>query len=184
MNRSNTLRLSFRTIKSNKLRTGITVAIIALGIAALIGIRTAIEAMTQKFSESFSAMGANGFSIRYKPSWQIHFNRGLKKESTRKRREKKSNTDKPISRRQAEAFRDNFHFPAQVSLSYPGRRNATVMYNNRKTGPNVYVTGGDENYLDLNGFSIAFGRNLGRREIESASSVCLLGKDEIGRAHV
>ena len=50
-----TLSLSFRTVRSNKLRTGITVAIIALGITALIGINTAIAAIQQKFLESFFA---------------------------------------------------------------------------------------------------------------------------------
>jgi len=39
-----TLALAFRTVKSNKLRTGITVSIIAFGIMALVGINTAIDA--------------------------------------------------------------------------------------------------------------------------------------------
>ena len=48
-----TFLLAFRTVRGNKLRTGITVAIIAFGIMALVGIKTAIEAMRQKFVESF-----------------------------------------------------------------------------------------------------------------------------------
>src|SRR3954467_14554960 len=63
---SDVLSLAFRTVRGNKLRTGITVAIIAFGIMALIGIITAIQAMNQKLTESFSTMGANGFTIRYK----------------------------------------------------------------------------------------------------------------------
>jgi len=51
--------LAYRTVRSNKLRTGLTVAIIAFGIMALVGIITAIKAMNQKFTESFSTMGAN-----------------------------------------------------------------------------------------------------------------------------
>jgi putative ABC transport system permease protein len=35
--------LAFRTVKGNKLRTGITVTIIAFGIMALIGIITALK---------------------------------------------------------------------------------------------------------------------------------------------
>ena len=58
--------LAWRTVKGNKLRTGITVAIIAFGIMALIGIITAISAMNQSLKENFSFMGANAFSIRYK----------------------------------------------------------------------------------------------------------------------
>ena len=68
MRLTDTLSLAFRTIRGNKLRTGLTVAIIAFGIMALVGINTAIDAMKQKFTESFSAMGANGFTIHYK-SW-------------------------------------------------------------------------------------------------------------------
>lgn len=66
MNFSDILSLAFRSVRSNKLRTGITVAIIAFGIMALVGIITAIKAMNQKFTESFSTMGANAFTIRYK----------------------------------------------------------------------------------------------------------------------
>jgi putative ABC transport system permease protein len=66
MKTGDVLSLSFRTLRGNKLRSGITIAIIALGITALIGIITAIEAMNQKLMESFSTMGANGFTIRSK----------------------------------------------------------------------------------------------------------------------
>lgn len=79
MNFLDTLSLAYRTIRGNALRTSITVAIIALGIAALIGINTAIQAISQKFMESFSSMGASGFSIRYRAMFR--FDRGeLKKE--------------------------------------------------------------------------------------------------------
>ena len=61
-----TYSLAIRTVRGNKLRTSITVAIIAFGIMALVGINTAIEAVKQKFTESFSSMGANGFTVRYR----------------------------------------------------------------------------------------------------------------------
>ena len=64
MNFSDVSSLAFRTVRSNKLRTGLTVAIIAFGIMALIGIITAIKAMNQKFMESFSTMGANAFTVQ------------------------------------------------------------------------------------------------------------------------
>ena len=81
MQTSDTLSLAFKTVKSNKLRTGITVAIIAFGIMALIGIITAIEAMNQSLTESFSTMGANAFSIRFKDK-QIHMGRNNKVNKT------------------------------------------------------------------------------------------------------
>jgi putative ABC transport system permease protein len=176
MKLADTLSLSFRTIKGNRLRTGITVAIIALGIASLVGINTAIEAMTQKFTESFSAMGANGFTIRFRPAWQIRMNNSLKREKKGKR-EKKSNANKPITKQQAEAFKQNYNFPAVTAISIGGTGNAIVSANGKKTNPTVWIAGGDENYLELNGYEIAAGRNLNSLDIQSGRNVCIIGKD-------
>ena len=98
--------LAFRTVRGNKLRTGITVAIIAFGIMALVGINTAIDAMKQKFTESFASMGANGFTLHYK---DFNFFRGRGDDSKLEKKglkEKKSNLRKQITKDQAEAFPD------------------------------------------------------------------------------
>jgi putative ABC transport system permease protein len=172
-----TLSLSFRTVRSNKLRTGITVAIIALGITALIGINTAIVAIRQKFLESFSSMGALGFTIRYQEP-RRHFNNDeIKKEKKGAKKEKKSNMGKPITEKQAEAFKQAYKFPALVSTNLMGARDAIVAYNNKKTNPNVWVVGGDENYTGLNGFNVLYGRDLNTLDIQSSRNVCLIGKD-------
>src|SRR5882762_2638964 len=115
------LSLAFRTVRSNKLRTGITVAIIAFGIMAVVGINTAIDAMKQKFTESFAAMGANGFTIHYKSWFGGGFNRDrVKSQKKSALKEKKSNTNVPITRVQAEIFRERYQYPATVSLSMGG----------------------------------------------------------------
>jgi putative ABC transport system permease protein len=172
-----TLSLSFRTVRSNKLRTGITVAIIALGITALIGINTAIAAIRQKFLESFSSMGATGFTIRYQEPRRFFRNDEVKKEKKGARKEKKSNMGKPITEKQAEAFKSTYQYPALVSANMMGSRDAIIAYENQKTNPNVWVVGGDENYTSLNGFSVLFGRDLNTLDIQTSRNVCLIGKD-------
>lgn len=174
-----TFSLAFRTVRGNRLRTGITVAIIALGITALIGINTAIAAMQQKFLESFSSMGATGFTIRFREPRNFFGGGGsqLKKEQKGKKREKKSNQGKPITEMQAEIFKNSFQFPSQVSMNIFGSRNAIVSNGSKKSNPNVWVMGGDENYADLNGFTISYGRNLNNLDIQSARNVCLIGRD-------
>src|SRR5258708_10655888 len=100
------LSLAYRTVRGNKLRTGITIAIIAFGIMALIGIITAIAAMNQALAESFSTMGANAFSIRFKER-QVRMggdNREVKKTTKGALKEKKSNTGRIITYEQAKAF--------------------------------------------------------------------------------
>ena len=181
MNFRDVFSLAFRTVRGNKLRTGLTVAIIAFGIMALVGIITAIKAMNQKFSESFSSMGANAFTIRYKER-NIHFGgdngrRSVELSKKAKRKEKKSNLDKKITKDEAELFVKNYHYPSITGISVFGNRNTIISYEDKKTSPNVTLLGGDENYLLLNGFALTDGRNISREDVQSGSNVCLLGYD-------
>jgi putative ABC transport system permease protein len=157
----------------------LTVAIIAFGIMALVGIITAIKAMNQKFTESFSTMGANSFTIRYKER-NIRFGGGgreikLKKKGAKK--EKVSSLGKLITKREAELFVRRYDFPGVKSISIFGNRNNIASHESRKTSPNITMYGGDENYLLLNGFSLQLGRNLNRMDVQTGRNVCILGYD-------
>lgn len=181
MNASDIISLAYRTIRSNKLRTGLTVAIIAFGIMALVGIITAIKAMNQKFTESFSTMGANGFTVRFKER-EIHFGGGGRQSNlkvTRRgdRKEKISSLGKLITIKQADAFRRYYNFPATTGISVFMNRNTIVSFDTKKTTPTVMLVGADENYLLLNGFKLHSGRNMNQTDVQSARNVCLLGND-------
>jgi putative ABC transport system permease protein len=170
-----TFALSWRNITGNKLRTGLTVAIIALGIFALIMIVTAIKAASVSLTTSFSTMGANSFSLRFKDR-NIRIGGGRQRSDNTKTsksalREKKSNMGKVITYDEARAFKQQYSFPAKVGLSLMGPRNIVCNNERKKTNPDVAVLGGDENYLELNGYSIAFGRNFTGSEIESGRSI-------------
>lgn len=173
--------LSFRTIRGNKLRTGITVAIIAFGIMALVGIITAITAMEQKFSESFSSMGANGFSVRFRESNRNFNGRNQVVKVQKGRRAKRSSEGKIITYDQAEDFKKLYHFPATVSISLSGGGDAIVTGNGKKTNPTVRLQGGDENYIDLNGYSVGAGRGLNEQDVQGARNVCVIGADVANR---
>ncbi len=177
MRLTDTLSLAFRTIRGNRLRTGMTVAIIAFGIMALVGINTAIDAMKQKFTESFSAMGANGFTIHYKSWFNFPTTTGSRSQKKSALKEKRSNTNEPITKLQAETFRSRYNFPATMALGFGGVADAVVSLGDRKTNPNVRVQGGDENYIDLNGFTLAAGRNLNALDLESGRNVAIIGSD-------
>ena len=179
MTLKDTFLLAYATVKSNRLRTGITVAIIAFGIMALIGIITAIQAMNQSVTESFSSMGANAFNIRFKES-NIRFGHGGGNDASVSKRgliQKKSNLDKPINRDNAEFFKTNFNFPAKVSIYLRGGRSLECAYENKKTNPVCAVWGGDENYLEVTGYKIEQGRNLNSLDVQSGRNVCLIGSN-------
>ena len=174
-----TFFIAFRTVRGNKLRTGLTVAIIAFGIMALVGIKTAIEAMQQKFIESFSSMGATGFTIRYKEP-RFNFggnNNSSKKEKKGQKKERRSNVGKPITKAEAEEFKRSYNFPATVSLNLFGARDAVVSYGNKKSNPTTRIYGGDENFADQNGYKIAAGRSLNNLDVQSGRNVCVVGAD-------
>jgi putative ABC transport system permease protein len=173
------LVLAWRTVRANRLRTGITVAIIAFGIMALVGIITAIEAMNSSLRDSFSTMGANAFSIRFKERRMFRNDGANVTQSNTKtnRKLKKSNTGKIITYKQATLFKQMYDYPADVSIGINGPRSQVVNFENKKTNPTVSLNGGDENYLQLNGYEIAYGRNFNRTDVQSGTDICIIGKD-------
>lgn len=173
--------LAWRTVKSNKLRTGITVAIIAFGIMALIGIITAISAMNQSLKENFSFMGANAFSIRYKemkarmggPDQGEEFSK-----SKKGKKEKKSNLDKVIRLEESTYFKEHYGFNrAQVSVYRRGNGNNEIHYKNKKTNPQIAMFGADENYLAVSGYTLSSGRNLNAVDMQSGRNVAVIGSN-------
>lgn len=179
MTAKDTLYLAYKNLQGNRLRTGITVAIMALGIWALVGIMTAIQAMNASLVESFATMGANSFSIRFR-EMQIHFGDGgdvTKTSSSSNKKVKKSNANKRITYEQALAFKQRYDYPAKVSIGLGGVGSQTIFYENKKTNPNVRVSGGDENYFALNGYDVLYGRNFNQLDVQSGRNVCVLGND-------
>ena len=174
------LSLSWRTVRSNRLRTGITVSIIAFGIMALIGIITAIEAMNQSLYENFSILGANSFSLRYRER-NIRIGGPPRSDLTRQqrgaRRQRSSTMDRFITYDEARQFKERYNFPATVSISKFASGNATIFFNEQKTNPNVRVIGGDESYLLNSGYQLQVGRDFNQVDIESGRNVVVIGSD-------
>ena len=65
-----------------------------------------------------------------------------------------------------EPLKNRYNFPAKVGLALMGPRNIVCNNDRKKTNPDVTVLGGDENYLELNGYKIAYGRNFTETEVE------------------
>ena len=179
MTQSDILSLSWKYIKGNKLRASITVIIIALGIFALILIITAIQAASNSLTSSFSTMGSNAFSIRYKERTIRFGHRGRSeaaKSSKKALNEKKSNLGKPITIEESILFCERYSFPGAISgIGVRGPANIVVNTKSTKTNPDTNVFGGDEQYLSLNGYKIAVGRNFTKTEVKSGINVCMLG---------
>jgi len=159
------IRLALRAIRANRLRSTITIAIIALGLMALIGILTAIDALESSINDNFTTLGANSFSIK-------NFN---------EMSEGDEEPNPPISYKESVSFKSAFDFPGSIvsmsSLVIPG--SATIKMGAKKTNPNVDVFGVDENFITIVGYEIEAGKGRGFsvQELESAARVVVLGSD-------
>ena len=157
--------IALNAIKSQKLRTALTVIIIAVGIMALVGILTAIDSMKDAISTQFTSMGANSFSIRQKTATNV------------RRQGKKGKSYPIINYQDAQLFMERYEFPAEKAVSCFVSSEAVAQFKDKKTNPNTTIEGGDGNYLLTKGLEIEYGRNFSEEEIRKARNVAVIGKE-------
>ncbi|MAM29223.1 MAG: ABC transporter permease [Flavobacteriaceae bacterium] len=161
------IRIALDSIKSQLLRTILTIIIIGIGIWALVGILSAVKALENTISSDFASMGANTFNIqRYE--FTVNSNRGGEKRKV----------NPIISYDNIREFMDVYQYPyTQVSVSFRGTSGAEVKFESEKTDPEVQVYGVNENYLESTGTKVDEGRNFTIFDIQNNAKVCLLGAD-------
>ncbi len=166
---SENIKISLESIKSHKLRSWLTIGIIAFGIMALVGILTSIDAVKFFLKDNFSMMGANTFTIRNR-SLRVHVGG----------RAPKSEYYTIITYDEAIDFKDKFDYPVSTSISIWGTGTATVKYGSEKSSPNIGVMGADENFVTNAGFEIEKGRNMSQAEIRDGRHVVIVGSEIVG----
>ena len=164
MNFSEILRLALSSLAANKLRSGLTMLGIAVGVFSVIGVMTVITGLRQNIESGLNVLGANSFQFMKFPA--INFSDP--RERFRNRRD--------ITYAQASRFRELMAATAEVSLMLR-RGGNRVSYLDRRTNPNVRLIGADENFLSAQNFELTAGRNLQPDDVEFGRAVVLLGSD-------
>lgn len=144
--------------------------IISIGIMALVGILSAIDAIKNGINSNFTSMGANTFTIR---NADINIRVGSKG--------KKAKSYENITFKEAVRFKNEFNYPVITSVSTMASGTARLKYGNEKTNPNIQVFGSDENYLAAAGYDLEKGRNFTSSEIIGSTPITLIGA-EVERA--
>ncbi|WP_116128340.1 ABC transporter permease [Lewinella sp. IMCC34183] len=161
------IRVALSSVTNNWLRAMLTTMIIAVGIMALVGILTAIDAAIYSLSSNLSSLGANTFEVDRKRET-------VRSSSGRGNGSKRSD---PFSYDQVMEFTDSYDYPADVSISFQARGATTVTYADRETNPNVGLYGMTPSYLTSKGFELAAGRNFTEREAREGGNFALLGSE-------
>ncbi|HSO87542.1 MAG TPA: ABC transporter permease [Draconibacterium sp.] len=160
------VKIALQSIRSNILRSILTVMIIAIGITALVGILTAIESIKTSITKEFTVLGANTFSIT---------SRGMRVQIGNQRIRTKNYSY--ISYYEAKEFKEQFDFPATASISVNSTGTATLKYGSEKTNPNISVRGIDTDYLFTSGYEVNQGRAFSEDDINSGRNMVLIGSE-------
>jgi putative ABC transport system permease protein len=161
------LRISVRAIRSNRVRTILTICIIAIGIMALVGILTAIDSIKSSLTNQFTMMGANSFTIT---------SRGINILVNGQSAYRVKNHSR-ISFREAMEFKERFKEPAIVSVSFFASSGATIKFGSEETNPTISLRGVDENFLSVSGYEINTGRNFSPDEIKMNRRLIIIGSE-------
>jgi putative ABC transport system permease protein len=161
------IKIAFDSIKSQLLRTILTVLIIAIGIMALVGILSGVSALENTISSNFSSMGSNTFNFQ-----RYEFT------ASRQSRRERQKINPVINYRNVKDFEDNYNFPfTNVAVSFFGTSTAEVKYDSQKTDPEVAVLGANEFYIENSGLEIENGRSINVFDVKNSNAVCVIGSD-------
>ena len=168
MNFLETLRLALTSLSANKLRSGLTMLGIAVGVFSVIGVMTVITGLRANIETGLNVLGANSFQFSKYPA--INFSDPRQRFSNRR----------DITYDQASRFKEFMRGSAEVSLQLM-RRGRRASYLDRRTNPNVGLVGTDENFISSRNFEISAGRNIGPDDVEFGRSVVVIGAEIVAK---
>ncbi len=161
------VRIAFGSIRTQLLRTILTVLIIAIGITALVGILTVVSALENTLSSDFASMGANTFNINQ-----------YENVSRRRGGDERDIINPIISYPEAVAFKNKYNFPlTETSISFTATSTAEIKYESTKTDPENTIVGVDEFFIVNSGLEISSGRNFTSFDIQNNTYNCIVGSD-------
>lgn len=153
------LRIAFRAIRANKMRSVLTTLGIVIGIVSVTMMATAIEGVNRSFEKSASAFGAKVLYIQKFPWvsgddwWKYRNRKKLKVE-----------------------YADVIHRRATtIEAVAPAVTSMKDARNGSKLMQNVFVTGTTNAYQDASGTGLADGRFFSQEESEGGRPVCAIG---------
>ncbi len=156
---------AFDSIRASKLRSGLTLLAISVGVFAIISANTAVMVLDNYFRDTLSLMGGDVITVSKFPAismgpmdWNQYRNR------------------QDITIEQMDRLASMMPVSAEVG---PNRtfRTTRVHYSDRETEPNVQIQAANEFYLSNNAYHIEEGRNFLPEDMEYRRNVAIIGPD-------
>jgi len=163
---SEILRIAFSSIGVNKLRSGLTMLGITIGVFSVIGVMTTVTALRSSIETGLSFLGSNFFQFGKYPT-------GLSGGSNRREIEMR----RDITLAQAMRYQQLMADTADVVCLKVFDYSAQAVYSGRKTTPDITLVGSNEYFISANQYTIGLGRNLQPEDIELGRPVVVIGQD-------
>lgn len=170
MQLTESVRMAFNSLRGNKLRAGLTLLSMAIGVFAIVGVAASVEALQTSLGEQLVTLGSNDFRIQRNEAIRIGNgggNRGRRYITVRQGLELKRRLED-----RTEAI--------GLMTTLPGK---TIEHEGESTDPNVSIMGADENFLVFSGYTLHAGRIMTPDEARLGSDVVVLGSavaDDLG----
>lgn len=166
------IKIAFGSIKTQLLRTILTVIIISFGIMSLVGILSCVSIIENSLNTKFALMGSNSFSINQYAS-SIRILRGNEFGGI-----KRDKINPIITYPEAKTFKENYSYPfTTTSISFIASQSAEVKYENTKTDPEIQVLGVDEYFNTNSGQEVVLGRDFNSYDISNNAFICIVASD-------
>ncbi len=158
--------VSFQSLRSNRLRTLLTVLGIVVGIFSIIVIMTIITMLQKSIESGFSLLNKNTFQIE-----KFDRMRGGGPNADRSWRNRKD-----ITIYEAERLKDLL-----VQAQYVGAEQwqfgKLIKFGNKETNPNIAVAGATTDAMRTNNWNVEVGRDFREGDILYSNNVCILGQE-------
>jgi len=159
-----TLLMSMAAIRSNKLRSLLTLVGVVLGVASIIAVMTAISVVQKTMEKEMSVLGSQVFQVQKWPTGGFN--------SNEERREAMSWP--PVTLGNAQAIRDH-----ASSVDFVGTElwdsGFVLEFNGEKTNANITLCGGSPEYPENNTHFVEYGRNISQVDMLTNARVAVIG---------
>lgn len=160
------ISMALAAVWANKLRSGLTLLSISIGIFAIMGAGTAVNSLNNTVTSQLESLGNSTFFIKRTPSIQAG-------NSWRKYRRRKQ-----LSYAQAREFKNRMTLVSEISsvISTAGYK---VKANSLSTDGDVSIIGADAAYFTIDNIDIEFGRPFTEEDVTMNRSVAVIGNDVV-----
>ncbi|MDI6766635.1 MAG: ABC transporter permease [Bacteroidota bacterium] len=168
------LGMAVNSIRTNKLRSILTLLGIAVGVFSIISVMTAMGVLVNSIQSGMTFLGASTFQVQRTPAMMT----GDPKEMIKMMNRKKINYE------QALRVKESATLATAVGIfCYLNTSKVVVAEDGEKTNPNVSITGRDVESFLANNWIIENGRLFSQGEINSGSYVAILGSDVVKKLY-